>query len=198
MAANQASKVDREKLQALLDKLMAFATTAEAVALRLVGKVRTLALIGLGGGLWLTYALTDTFNMGTSLWLAIGAILIAAPLILLKMSGTLQDIVGLPQRITDTANSIMGKAKEARAYYANSQAKTAKPNQRPTLRQLWHSTKWMLGAKALGDDAQRLVGQAAGALVVTNPIFAVVLVIASVLSVLMIAIAVIVLLAYLF
>jgi hypothetical protein len=124
--------------------------------------------------------------------------LIAAPLILLKMSGTLHDIIGLPQRITNTANSILGKAKEAREYAVSSPANNVAPNKGPTLRQLWHSAKWMMGAKALGDDAQRLVAQAAGALVVTNPFFAVVLFVASAVSGLLVAIAVIVVLAHLF
>ena len=199
--SSAARKVSPEQLKGLLDKLLGFARAAEVVAKRLVGKVRTVAVLGLAAAAWLTYACVDTFDLSLTTALIVAVVLFIVPAVLWKLHGTLRSVIGLPQRVTDTATRMTSKATEYRAYYQTLQQTRADPDQsksKPTLRQLWNTGKSILDAKALGGEAQELVGQAGGALVLTNPIFAIVLGVTSAVSLLLFVIAVFVGLAYLF
>jgi ABC-type multidrug transport system fused ATPase/permease subunit len=190
-----------EQLRGLLDNLLGFARAAEAVAQRLVGKVRTVAVLGLTAAAWLTYACVETFDLSLMTALIVAVVLFVVPAVLWKLHGTLHSVIGLPQRVTDTAARMTSKATEYRAYYQSLQQTRADPDQskrKPTLRQLWNTGKSILDAKALGGEAQELVAQVGGALALTNPIFAIALGIASAVSLLLFAIAMIVGLAYLF
>lgn len=201
MDTASAGNVDLERLKGLVDKLLSFARAAESVAKRLVGKVRALALLGLLAAGWLTYACVMTFEMSLATALIVAAVLFVAPALLWKLYGTLNSTIGLPQRVTDTAARIMSKANEYRAYYQSLPQSGADPDQsksKPTLRKLWQTGKSLLEAKSLGGEAQELVAQAGGALVLTNPLFAIVLGVASAASLLLFLIAVVVGLAFLF
>ena len=190
-------RFDPQRLRAILDKILPAARAVDAMAQRLVGKVRTLALLGLLAAIWLTFACVDTFELGMVSALTIVTLLSIAPAVLWKIYGALRDVVGLPTRMLDTAGRIAGKTTEYRAYLQDATQLPDSP-QKPTLRRLWRTGRSILEVKSLGDEAKVLVSQAGGAIVLTNPIFGFVLALASSLALLLALIAGVVALAYLF
>ena len=195
-----------QRLQELTDKALGFANAADALAKRLVGKVRTSALVGFVSAAWLTYACVATFDLGLTGSVLVLLSLCVVPMVLWKSYATLRDIVGLPERLNHQRTALLAKLNQGQAYYnsLSEPGRQSNPyasdsgNKRPTLRQMWRTGKWMLDAKSLGDDAQVLVSEVGAALILTNPIFAIVLTIATALVGIMTVVAVLTALAHLF
>jgi hypothetical protein len=181
---------DSQRLNALLEKVLPFARAADAVAQRLVGKVRTLAMAGIAAAAWLIYACYTSLGWSWAALLPIVVVLLIAPLMLWRVVLMLHSTIGLPQRITDTANRLLGKANDYRELY-NNRAQVV-GNAKPTLRQLWSTGKSLLDVKGLSDEAREVVSLAGGALVIANPVFAIVLTIAAAVTALIVLIAVVV------
>ncbi len=173
-AASHAIAVDSERLDAVIQKVLPFASVADAFARRSVGKVRTLAMLGLLAAGWIVFACTDTFEWALTTVLVIFPILAIPGALLWKMQRTLQSTIGLPQRIRETAIGMAGKAGEYRERFAKRHPLDPTA-ERPGLRRLWRTGKAVLEVKALGDEAQEIVSAAAGAMVMANPVFLILL-----------------------
>ena len=197
METESSNLANPKDLSSLLDRLLGFASAAERVAQRWVGKIRKLGSLALLSAVWLTYAIADTFNAYTAIWLVVGALLMSVPVLLLVMGATLQGIVGLPQRISRSAAEAIDAAKYSQAQVQSMREAAPQSVARPTLRHLWRSYKWLTQARGLSNEAQRLIGEAGGALVIANPVFGIVLVVASVIALAQIGIAAVVGIAYL-
>jgi hypothetical protein len=167
------STLDPERLDALLQKVLPFASVADAFARRSVGKVRTLALLGLLAAGWICYACADTFGWGLRTLLIVFPFVALPAAVLWQMQRTLRATIGLPQRIRDTAMGMVGKAEEYRERFAKRHALDPVA-QRPRLTHLWRTGKALLEVKSLGDEAQQIVSTSAGAMVVANPVFLIV------------------------
>lgn len=183
------------RLDALIQKVLPFATMADAFARRTVGKVRTLAMLGLLASGWIAYACTDTFDLGLATLLIMFAVIALPAAILWKVHGVLADTIGLPQRIRDTAMRAVGKAEEYRQQFATKHPLDPSA-QKPRLKHLVRAGKVMFEVKALGDEAQDLVSASAGAMVLANPMFLIVFAVTMGLVFVLIGIAAIVALAY--
>jgi hypothetical protein len=188
-------ELDPERLDAVIQKLLPFAGVADAFARRSVGKVRTLAMLGLGSAAWLCFACADTFDWSLTTTLVALPLLAIPGALMWKMQRTLQATIGLPQRIRDTALGMAGKATEYRERFAKRHP--LDPTARKSgLVQLWRTGKAVLEVKALGDEAQEIVSASAGAMVMANPLFLIALGCAMVAVFVLIASAGIVGLAY--
>jgi hypothetical protein len=172
--AGSSFELDPERLDSVVQKVLPFAGAADAFARRSVGKVRTLAMLGLGAAGWLCFACSDTFDWSLTTALIVFPFLALPGALLWKMQRTLQATIGLPQRIRDTALGMAGKAAEYRERFARRHPLDPTA-QRPGLMQLWRTGKAVLEAKALGDEAQEIVSASAGAMVMANPLFLVML-----------------------
>jgi hypothetical protein len=189
----RASKV--AAVGALIEKVLPYARATDAVARRLVSKVQGLSLCGVASGSWLLYACRQHFELNWPVLVFVGLFILAAPLVLLKQATLLRSIIGLPQRLVETGNRIMGKAQE---YRHRATAKDeGQESRKPTLRSLWTASRAMLEVKGITDESREIVALAGSAFLVGNPVFAVVLGIASALTVLVILIGVIVAIALL-
>jgi hypothetical protein len=186
---------DRQQLIALLEKVLPFARTADALARRIVGKVRTLALLGALAALWIVYACVRSFDWSLATALAVFVPVALPAVALWKMHGVLRSTVGLPERIVDTATRMQSKFAEYRQWNESRQASAAEV--KPKFRQLWDASKQLLQLKALGDDAQKIASVAGGALVLANPMFAVLLGIAAASTVVVVLIAAVTAFVYL-
>jgi len=96
-------------------------------------------------------------------------------------------VIGVPQRIANTAARAYGKAVEYRELYE-------RRGQRDTVRkvgfrELWQTATSVLEVKALADEGQDLVALVGGALVLANPLFGIVLAAASVSTLLLVLVA---------
>jgi len=189
-AAVADTNVDAAKLTALLDKVLPFARAADAVARRLAGKVSNLALIGLVSGVWLCFACWQRFDLSAAALLPIAALILAGPLVLLKLASTLRSVIGLPQRVVDTGSRIIGKANEYRQLAAARQADSE--SRKPTLRELWSTGRSLLEVKGLTDESKEIVALAGSALAISNPLFAALLAITSIVTIVVIIIGVVV------
>jgi hypothetical protein len=158
-----------------VQKVLPFAGAVDAFARHSVGKVRTLAMLGLLSALWTAYACADTFDWSAPTTLVVLALLALPGALLWKMQRMLRAAIGLPQRIRDTALGITGKAAEYRERFANRHALDPAA-ERSGLRRLWRTGKAVLEVKALGDEAQKIVSASAGAMAIANPVFLVLLV----------------------
>jgi hypothetical protein len=167
-------ELDPERLDSVIQKMLPFAGVADAFARRSVGKVRSLAMLGLGAAGWLGFACADTFDWSLTTVLIVFPFLALPGALLWKMQRTLQATIGLPQRIRDTALGMAGKASEYRERFAKRHPLDPTA-QRPGLMQLWRTGKAVLEMKALGDEAQEIVSASAGAMVMANPAFLVML-----------------------
>ncbi len=165
---------DAERLDAVIQKLLPFAGAADAFARRSVGKVRTLAMLGLGAAAWLCFACADTFAWSLKATLIAFALLAIPGAVLWKMQRTLQASIGLPQRIRDTTVAMADKAAEYRERFAKRHPLDPTA-QRTGLVQLWRTGKAVLEVKALGDEAREIVSASAGAMVMANPLFLILL-----------------------
>jgi hypothetical protein len=175
VAANPSIELDPDRLDAAIQKVLPFASAVDAFARRSVGKVRTLAMLGLLSAGWTAYACADTFGWPLTTALIFLAFLAAPGALLWKMQRTLQATIGLPQRIRDAALGMAGKAAEYRERFAKRHPLDPAAEQ-SGLRRLWRTGKAVLEVKALGDEAQQIVSASAGAMVIANPVFLILLV----------------------
>lgn len=192
---SRTKRLDTERLDALLQKILPFARAAEAFARRSIGKVRTLAILGVLAALWIAYASAVTFEWELSTLLIVFALSAIPAALLAKIHGMLRAAIGLPQRVVDCANGLAGKAVEYRRLY-DSRGTASPVATRPKFRELWRTGKSLVEIKALGDEAREIVSLAGGALVLANPAFAIVLACATGLTVVLVGIAAIVAVAF--
>lgn len=189
--------LDTERLDAVLQKILPFAHTADALARRTVGKVRTLAMLGALAALWITYTSYNTFEWPLPPLLFAFAITAIPTLLLAKIHSMLRATIGLPQRIIDCTTGLAGKAVEHRQRY-ESRSQAGAVVARPGFRELWHTGRSLFDIKALGGEAREIAALAGGALVLANPIFAIVLACATAATLVVVGIAAIIGLAYVF
>ena len=175
LAAGPSLELDPDRLDAAIQKVLPFASAVDAFARRSVGKVRACALLGLLSAGWTAYACADTFGWSLTTTLIVLGLLAIPGALLWKMQRTLRATIGLPQRIRDTALGMAGKAAEYRERLAKRHPLDPAAEQ-SGLRRLWRTGKAVLEVKGLGDEAQRIVSASAGALVMANPMFLVLLV----------------------
>ena len=175
IAAGPSIELDPDRLDAVIQKVLPFASAVDAFARRSVGKVRTLAMLGLLSAGWTAYACADTFGWSLTTALIVLVLLAIPGALLWKMQRTLQATIGLPQRIRDAALGMAGKAAEYRERFAKRHPLDPAAEQ-SGLRRLWRTGKAVLEVKALGDEAQQIVSASAGAMVMANPVFLILLV----------------------
>ena len=175
IAAGPSLGLDPDRLDAVIQKVLPFASAVDAFARRSVGKVRALAMLGLLSAGWTAYACADTFRLSLTTALVVLALLAIPGALLWKMQRTLRTTIGLPQRIRDTALGMAGKAAQYRERFAKRDPLDPAAEQ-SGLRRLWRTGKAVLEVKALGDEAQQIVSASAGAIVVANPLFLILLV----------------------
>lgn len=188
---------ERSQIEGLLSRVIPLATTADALARRTVGRIRTVALLGLLSAAWLTYACATRFDWGLASAFVMFTLLAIPTAVLWKMYGMLNAVVGLPQRITDTTTRLYGKTIEYRELY-ESRGRPGATEGKPKFKQLWQTAKSFLEARALTNEAQEIVTLAGGALVLANPLFGIVLGCTTAVTLLLSAIAGLVGLAYVF
>ena len=175
IAAGPSVELDPDRLNAVIQKVLPFACAVDAFARRSVGKVRALAMLGLLSAGWTAYACADTFGWSLTTTLIVLALLAIPGALLWKVQRTLQATIGLPQRIRDTALGMAGKAAEYRERSAKRHPLDPATEQ-SGLRRLWRTGKAVLEVKALGDEAKQIVAASAGAMVMANPVFLILLV----------------------
>lgn len=185
-------------VNAALQKALPFATAADALARRIVGKVRALALIGSLAALGVTFACADTFDWKLPAALVTFALLIVPAAILWKLHGTLLNAVGLPQRLGETAGRLLGKTSELKRFYDGRPDAGGTDAPRPGFRQIWRTGKGVFEAKWLDEKVQAIAADVAGAAVVANPVFAILLTGASAVTIALSGLACVIGLAYLF
>jgi hypothetical protein len=188
---------ERKRFEALIEKVVPVAQAADAIACRIVGKVRTVALVGSLAACWLAYACVSTFELGLAAAVTLLVTLLIPSLILWKIHGTLRGAVGLPQRVTATSEQLFGKFAEYRQLYVERQSATTASKTKPRFKQLWGTARELYELKSLGNEGRELWGALAGALVMANPLFAIVLFVAMTICLLMAGIAAFVGLAFL-
>jgi hypothetical protein len=192
---SQTKPLDSARLDAVLEKVLPFARIADALARGSVGKVRTLAQLGVLAAVWIAYACADTFGWQLATLLPVFVLTVIPAALLWKIHSTLHATVGLPQRIIDCAARVADKASEFRQHY-ESRSQPSHVVTRPKFRQLWRAGKALLEIKALSDETREIVSLAGGALVLANPIFAIVLACATAAALVLTGIAAIVGVAY--
>jgi hypothetical protein len=185
-------------VEAALQKVLPFAAAADALARRMVGKVLALAVLGLIASLGITLACVDAFGWGLKAALMIFVVLVVPAAVLWKMHGTLRGVIGLPQRLVDTAGRLVGRAAELKQLYDSRPDVRDIARAAPGFRSIWQAGRNLLDAKSLGDEAQAITSEVAGAAVVANPVFAIVLAGASLLAIAQAVVACVVGLVYIF
>lgn len=189
MAIEVESKLDPRTLDTALEKALAIARTAEAVALRSVKKVQLLFFIGIVSAVWLTYHVAHSFEL--TLVSAFWVLLVFAlpPLVLGKLYSTLRRAIGLPQRLRERIESIRGKTAEL-----GSKLKTSAPsepaNKAAKFSELWRNGKVLLDLKSFGGEAQEIAFVLGEALILGNPVFAVLLLVATAVTVSLLLVAI--------
>ena len=183
------------RLDALLDKVMPFANVADALARRTVGRVRTLALLGLFAAIWLAYACGGAFDWGLGGTLTLFLPLVIPAAVLWRIHGMLRSVIGAPQRIASAAARAYGKAVEYRELYERREQRDV--GAKVGFRELWRTATSVLEVKTLTDEGQELVALIGGALVLANPLFGIVLAAGSILTLLLVLVAALVGVAYL-
>lgn len=189
MAIEVESKLDPRTLDTALEKALAIARTAEAVALRSVKKVQLLFFIGIVSAVWLTYHVAHSFEL--TLVSAFWVLLVFAlpPLVLGKLYSTLRRAIGLPQRLRERIESIRGKTAEL-----GSKLKTSAPsepaNKAAKFSELWRNGKVLLDLKSFGGEAQEIASVLGEALILGNPVFAVLLLVATAVTVSLLLVAI--------
>jgi hypothetical protein len=189
-AANQS--FDAQRLDALVEKIMPFASAADALARRIVGKVRALALLGAFAALWIAYGTAETFAFGLTGGLTLLVVVMLPSVVLWKLHAMLLSVVGLPQRIIEAATRVAGKAVELKQYYAGRDARARKVR----FRELWSTARSVLEMRALGNEMQQIVAAAGGAFAVANPVFVIVLACATAATLVLISAATLVALSW--
>ena len=186
------SKLDPRALATVMDaadKALAVARTAEAVALRSVNKVRLLFLIGIVAAVWLTYYVAHTFELTvvSASWVLL--LFALPPLVLGKLYGTLRRTIGLPQRLRERIESIKGRTAELGDRVKTSMASES-ADKAVKFSNLWRQGRVLVELKAFGGEAHEIVSVLGEALILANPVFGVVLLVATAvtLSLLLVAI----------
>lgn len=194
----ETSDSSESRMRAALDAILPFARAADALARRTVTKVRTTALLGILSALGITAACVYTFEWGLAAAITLVAFLILPGAVLWKLHGVLRSSVGLPQRIVDTAVGAYDRTNELRAHYLDRSVEPPAEEKKSRFRDLWKATRKIREIKHLSDEARELVAIAGKSIAVANPAFAIALLIASALSLLITLIAALVGLAFVF
>jgi hypothetical protein len=197
----EAAGGNRAELVKLIAKIESFVKTAEAVAERNVGKVRTLALLDLLAAVWLGYASYDSFGWGWAPAFVVFATVAAPALVLWKIHGTLKPMIGLPQRLTDSIAQLYGKAAAYKQQLDDRGDAAAAPSgkrSKPRFAELWETGKLIADLKGLSGEAREIALEAGGALVLANPIFPVVLGVTTAVAGFVVTLGIVVAVAYLF
>lgn len=183
-AETQPTATDVEKIRRLTSKLQAFAGSAEALAVRNVSRVRTLAALDLAAALWLGYYARTVHDWA---WPAIVPLVFTASIpamLLWKINGTLRSVIGLPARLTQQIGRIFGDLRDAQLQVQGAGEALAggdrSVNGLARLAQLRRSAGLIREMRGLGDSARQLLTEAGGALLLTNPVFAILLAVSSV------------------
>lgn len=190
---------DRAELAKLLGRIDSFVRTAESLAQRNVARVRTLAALDLLAALWLGYAFHERFDWGWMPALVVFAVVAAPALVLWKIYRALKPMIGLPQRLADAVARMHGKASAYRQQLerrAEPSSAASAPRTKPKFAQLWESGRLIADLRGISGEAREIALEAGGALVLANPIFPVVLGVASLLATVVVALGLVVGLAY--
>lgn len=184
------SVFERQRIEALLARVMPVAKGAEGIACAIVNKVRNVALLGSASALWLTLASALSFNWGLTAAVSMLVPMLVPSLILWKIHGTLRGVVGLPERLVATSDRMFGKYAEYRELHLERQLVSEK--KKTKFRELWRTARSMLELKSLGDQGREVWGTMAGAIVMASPVFAIVLAVCVALCLVMVGVAAIV------
>jgi hypothetical protein len=179
---NNKPKFDASARAAVVEKLLQIAKMAEAVALRSSRKVRTMFFVGMLSAGWLTYYFIHTFALSllNALWIFL---LLALPaLVLGKMYLTLQETIGLPQRLFGVVNKIKGKTADFQQKF-RTQTQFNAANSKPRFSDLWSLGKALLEVKSLGEEAREIASLLGGASALLNPLFVGVMAVAGAITV---------------
>lgn len=192
-----AASLERPRqLDELLGTIMPFVKVADALARRTVGKVRTLAMIGLLAALWIAYASGNAFGWRAGATLVLFFAIAIPSAVLWKIHGMLSSTIGLPQRTIDTAARVYGMSVEHSARY-ESRGMLHGTRSKPALREMYRTARSVLELKALTDEAREIVALAGSALVLANPLFGILLLVSAAVTALLALVGAIVGLAYL-
>jgi hypothetical protein len=177
------------RLEMVSEKALHIARTAEAVAVRSVKKVQLLFFTSIVSAIWLTYYVAHTFELtlASAFWVLL--VFALPPLLLGKLYGTLRRTIGLPQRLCERIDKLKGKTTELGSKLKTS-VSSEPAHKAAKLSELWRQGKVLLEVKSLGGEAQEIVTVLGEALVLANPVFAVLLLVSTAvtLSLLLIAI----------
>lgn len=189
MAIEVESKLDPRTLDTALEKALAIARTAEAVALRSVKKVQLLFFIGIVSAVWLTYYVAHSFELTlvSAFWILL--VFALPPLVLGKLYSTLRRAIGLPQRLRERIESIGGKTAELGSKLKMS-TRSEPANKAAKFSELWRNGKVLLDLKSFGDEAQEIASVLGEALILGNPVFAVLLLVATAVTVSLLLVAI--------
>ncbi|MFM8330938.1 MAG: hypothetical protein ACKN9T_04560 [Candidatus Methylumidiphilus sp.] len=166
---NQPTQVDAEKFVGLLDKVFQFAQTAEALAQRMVKAVRNVAVLGVLAAAWLAYGAVRDFALSPWKTLPIGLVLATPALLLGWLYWSLQDALGLPARLRESAAKIQGKSVEAWQSAAVLKANATAQGSKPKLSDLIGAGKAVAELKSHGDEAIDIVIELRKNLLLGNP-----------------------------
>jgi hypothetical protein len=139
---SQTKPLDSARLDAVLEKVLPFARIADALARGSVGKVRTLAQLGVLAAVWIAYACADTFGWQLATLVPVFVLTVIPAALLWKIHSTLHATVGLPQRIIDCAARVADKASEFRQHL-NEQRGSPRPIRRSQRRsEIFAGHRW--------------------------------------------------------
>jgi hypothetical protein len=186
---------NRAELVKLIAKIESFVRTAEAVAERNVGKVRTLAALDLLAAVWLGYAFYNSFDWGWAPAFVVFATVATPALVLWKIHGTLKPMIGLPQRLTGSIARLHDKAAAYKQQLDDrGAAATVSSGQssKPRFAELWETGKLIAELRGLSGEAREIALEAGSALVLANPIFPIVLGVTSTLAAIAVTLGIVV------
>ncbi len=191
----EAVKLDAGISEALKDKLLAVVERGVGLANRNVGYVRNLAVLGLLSSAWLGFYLQQLLSSPWSVTLPLLFVLLLPVLFLGKLFFTLRDIQELPVRLEQCFRGFKSSFED---YHQQFKARIQDARHKRRLSELISLGKDFREVLRLVRNTDELSTAIGGAVVLGNPVFLIVMLIASGATALLILLAVVTLLLFVF
>lgn len=165
--------VDGEKptLSSALDKLFRLAQLAEAIAKRNIARVRLLLGVGLAAAALLSYEVWRAFAPSAFIIVPLSLMFSLPSLLLGYVYVTLDDALGLPRRLVETASKAKQTGVDIHSQFSAPRPQTANGGVLAALSDLRELGKSILALKAFGEEFADILSLAKGILRIANPLF---------------------------
>lgn len=164
------------RLTALIPRLMSFARLIQGLANRFKGAARSLAVSGVISGLILAWLASHGWQLSSTVSLILGVILLLPGLVLGWCWYVLEEASNLPQRLISWVNRVGGYAGEVRQRMGGEAGAAPSTARVSDLKQLGGLA---FDIASMGLDSRDLISILGGTLSFTNPVFLIVLLVAT-------------------